>query len=402
MTRATGRGILQAMRGPRTTLLLAALAVACGTGGSPLGDGGGPEATSDGPSPESGRWVLGYYAGYQRNDYPVEAIEWSGLTHLAVAFYLPRPDGSLDESLFYSPALGAELARSLVAAAHAHGRKALASVGGGGTRADFVAAASEPNRARLVAAMLGLMDTYGYDGIDLDWEPVESADGPALLDVVRQLRAARPGAVLTMPIDSVNSNLGGDYAPLVAVEPYLDQLNVMSYGMAGVYDGWTSWHSSALYHEDRATPMSIDGCVKAYVGAGIPRKKLGVGTGFFGLCYSPPVSGPLQELGGADIIAGDGAMSYAHIVGAYVEKAPSARKWDARAHVPYLSFGAPTGLEKCQYVTYEDPESIADKGAYVREHGLGGAMVWTVNQGYVPSAPEKNPLLIALRDAVLR
>ena len=49
------------------------------------------------------------------------------------------------------------------------------------------------------------------------------------------LRAARPGMIITMPLGWVNANfpdVSGVYAQLA---PDLDQLNLMSYGMA---DGW--------------------------------------------------------------------------------------------------------------------------------------------------------------------
>ena len=99
----------------------------------------------------SGRWVMGYYAGYERDAYPVAAaIEWSGLTHLAVAFYLPRADGTLDESLFIDATSGPALARALVAAAHANGRKAIASVGGAGMHAQWVGATSSGTRATFI------------------------------------------------------------------------------------------------------------------------------------------------------------------------------------------------------------------------------------------------------------
>jgi chitinase len=50
-------------------------------------------------------------------------------------------------------------------------------------------------------------------------------------------------------------------------------------------------------------------------------------------------------------------------------------------------------------VTYEDAQSIAAKGAWVKAQGLGGAIIWTINEGYVPTASPgaQNPLLDAMR-----
>jgi chitinase len=96
-----------------------------------------------------------------------------------------------------------------------------------------------------------------------------------------------------------------------------DQLNIMSYGQAGAWSGWKSWHSSALYQTDSATPTSIDSSVKLYLAAGVPAAKLGIGIGFYGLCYSSPVTGPDQALNGSTLVASDGTISYANIMTKY-------------------------------------------------------------------------------------
>ena len=47
------------------------------------------------------------------------------------------------------------------------------------------------------------------------------------------------------------------------------------------------------------------------------------------------------------------------------------RYWDATAKVPYL-FNAALR----EFVTYDDEESLRLKCQYVKQNGLGGAMVW--------------------------
>jgi hypothetical protein len=64
----------------------------------------------------------------------VAEIDWSGLTHLAVAFYLPDTQGNIDESLSRGSA-GPTLGHSLVTAAHAAGKKIIASLGGSNSQA---------------------------------------------------------------------------------------------------------------------------------------------------------------------------------------------------------------------------------------------------------------------------
>jgi chitinase len=141
--------------------------------------------------------------------------------------------------------------------------------------------------------------------------------------------------------------------------------------------------------------------VKLYLAAGVPAAKLGIGIGFFGLCYSSPVTGPDQALNGSTIVASDGTMSYANIMTEYYSA--SARQWDSLARVPYLSFSTPHAPDGCTYISYDDEQSIAEKGAYMKANGLGGVIQWELNEGYLPlaAAGQQNPLLTAIHDNVL-
>ena len=294
-----------------------------------------------------------------------------------------------------------QLATDLIAAAHSHGVKAIASIGGADSQSGFQKATASGSVATFAANLVSLLTTTGYDGIDIDWEPMDKTDEPAVIDIANRIRKAKPGALMTIPIGALNVNLGADLSGFPAIAAVYDQLNIMSYGMAGAWSGWKSWHSSALYHTDSATPMSIDSTVKLYLAASVPAAKLGIGIGFYGLCYSSPVTAPDQALNGATLVAGDGAISYAKIMTSYYSA--SARQWDALARVPYLSFASPHAPDGCTYISYDDEQSIAEKGAYLKTKGLGGVIQWELNESYLSSAAagKRNPLLNAIRDSVL-
>lgn len=351
------------------------------------------------------KWVMGYYAGYSSTSYPVSSIYWDGLTHIAVAFFTPKADGTLDTTLYQgSAATGLALAKQLVDAAHANGKKALISIGGASSRSTWVAATSSAHLAAFTASLVALLKDPGFDGIDLDWEPVEATDGPLLKALLDGLRAAAPSAILTMPVYPLNTNAAPDLSLYVPLAADLDQMNVMTYGMAGAYTGWKSWHSSALHQSSTSAPMSVEGSVTGYVSAGIDRSKLGVGAGAYGLCYTSPVTGPLQALGSATVKA---SVTYENIVDGYAALSGAVEAYDTVARAPYLSFAtdsAPTPTaSKCRYITYEDPQSLADKSAFVKSEGYGGVIVWTINNGYLPSAPagQRDPLLTALKTGLL-
>src|SRR5262249_50973116 len=162
-----------------------------------------------------------------------------------------------------------------------------------------------------------------------------------------------------------------------------DQMNITTYGMAGSWAGWQSWHSSAIFGESPATPSSVDSSVKAYLAAGVPANKLGIGVGFYGSCWTPPVRAPTSGLHGSRSVADDGTMSFTHIMSAYYTDMD--HHYDATAKAPYLGYASAHGPEGCSFVSYEDPQSILDKGQYAAKMGLGGAIVWTLNAGYLPS-----------------
>lgn len=367
-----------------------------GTAGVSAGGAANGTGGSAGGSAPSGAWSIGYYASWQADQYPVSEIEWGGLTDIAMSFYMPASDGSLS-LLGDNP----DVAAALVAAAHAHGVKAIASIGGADSGPAFQQATAASLDA-LVSNLVLLLDSPGYDGLDFDWEPLETADEPTVTELASRIHTARPSALVTIPVGYVNVNSPPDLSGYVAMAGVFDRINIMTYGMAGAWPGWKSWHSSPIYQSDSATPISIDSSVSAYLAVGVPAVKLGFGIGFYGLCYGPPVTGPDQDLSGSTILASDGDASYANIIGSYYQA--GARHWDALARATYLSFANATGPAGCTYLSYDDEQSIAEKGSYLKSKGLGGVIEWEINEGYLSGAAagQKNPLLAAIRDQVLR
>jgi chitinase len=360
---------------------------------TPVGDAPPP------PPPTTGRWLSGYYVGYQRALQPPASVDFSILTHLFVGRLIPTATGGVLTHFDITAAEGPAFAREMSARAHAANRKAVLMLGGAGEHAAFVGAASSANRARFVATLVATMDSLGYDGIDVDWEPINAEDRAPLLALLRELRAARPGMLLTIPVGWVNTNFPGSVDAWYAeVAQVVDQMNVMTYSMSGAYGGWVSWHTSALYDHQPNHPSSIQSSAARYVAVGVPAAKLGVGLPFYGQCWRGP-TGPRQAVG-SGIVAEDNTMSYRNIVTNYPT---AARQWDDVAKAAYLSFPTATGPQGCTFVSYEDAQSAAAKGAYVRGAGLGGAIVWTIAQGHLPSAPEgqRDPVLRAAYDALM-
>jgi len=108
--------------------------------------------------------------------------------------------------------------------------------------------------------------------------------------------------------------------------------------------------------------------VEAFLERGTPPDKLVLGAPFYGRSWKGVASdndGLFQpHEGAADLRASYRALVDNDFYG-------MRRFWHEEAKVPWLY-----DSEKKIMVSYDDPESMHLKGAYVRERGLGGAMFW--------------------------
>ena len=198
-----------------------------------------------------------------------------------------------------------------------------------------------------------VVEQFGLDGIDLDWEyPTSSAAGISaspddtenFTQLMRDIRQAiGPDRLLTLA-----SVAGAAYIDFRAIDPYVDFVNIMAYDMAR-----PPYHHSAL-HPSPLSRYSAAQAVQAHLDAGVAPEKLVLGVPFYGHA-APPMS---------DFIRYDSLMACRDYV----------QCWDTVACVPYLADS--TGR---LVASYENPESLAAKCAYVREQGLLGIMYWEYN-----------------------
>ena len=139
------------------------------------------------------------------------------------------------------------------------------------------------------------MKAGNYDGIDLDWEPVPTADFHQFTNLVLELRAALdllPTRKLLTAAVSAYSPYGdapdSECKMLAALQPCFDQINIMTYDLSGPYAGWVTWFNSPVYDGSMCFPStsrlmpSIDGAVKNFTANGVNPAKLGVGVAFYG------------------------------------------------------------------------------------------------------------------------
>ena len=379
-------------------LLLAALA-ACGSSSAVMHDAPGDPGPIDSavatdvanPMP-SGRWVLGYYVGYQIDLLPIAEIPWSAVTHIAFSPMVVKNDLTLDLTFDDSHGTGIADAMALSAAAHANHVVPLLMLGGSNAGPNIAIAASNANRAAFVTKLLAALDQLGYDGVDLDWE--DSVDLDELVGLAQALRAARPAIVLTYPGGAINGNFQTVDPRFATFAASIDQFNIQTYypSTAVTGQGWSSWFLAPLSGVSGSTPIAVDDTLMRYAAIGIPKAKLGMGTGFYAICYTGGITGPRQPTtAGTQIVGGDNdfPLSAFYATGGTFDTHAAARQFDTTAQQPYLALTTPVTDAHCgqptQYISYEDETSIAAKGSFARANGYGGIIVWTLQEGYLPA-----------------
>lgn len=317
--------------------------------------------------------VVGYYPSWMKTTYPYTAIPFENLSYIAHAFIFPNADGTIDSTGFtHYP--------ELIQAAHRNSVGVVISVGGYDLarvpRFDSVAA-YPARRTKFAAALRDFCLTYGYDGVDIDWEYPKSLQRSNTTLLFQELHTALSGVSLTLSIAAPSTDWNGGYDWTV-MNNVLDWVGVMTYDF---YGSWTTkvGPNSPLYGNASQTDQGwIDNSVSFYLGKGIPRSKLLIGTPFYGWKFNG------SAMYGPGV--GTAQMSYSTI--APLMQQGWTRYWDQLAHVPYLVNATQTNV-----ISYDDSASIVEKMKYVRSQQLGGTIIWALGQDYMNG---QSPLLKAL------
>jgi len=366
------------------------------SGGTGLYSGGGSSGgtTSSGGGSSSQVLSIGFWTPWGDPQCPISKIEWSALTHAVHYAALVNADGSLDLEI---ERIAAD-ADEFVGTAHAHGKKALLGLFPNfeGKATNFHEAATN-HRSTLIANTMSLVEQHGYDGVDVDWEPIDtSASGAAAQAFFAELRAALGSRLLTTDVVVTDSAF---WAPIA---PNVDRVNIMTYDLVGNWNPYT-WFNSALYDDDDAE-WSIDLAVARYAAQGIPKSKISVGIPFFGYRtwggrlasdLDQGITGP-RQIWDSSYPPNHDQRAYNKL---FPEIASSTPSWDGAARVPFVSID-PSGYGDDAFLTYDDAASIKAKIQYVKDQGLGGWIIWAIDQDYFPNAANEHPLSQAVAEGM--
>ena len=257
------------------------------------------------------------------------------------------------------------------------------AVGGWGAGGFSEAAATTEGRRAFAQSAADLVAAQGADGLDVDWEypghgeagiaasTADRAHYTQLLKALRQALDHKAGKERHYALSvAVADGPFVDGIDIAAVAPLVDWFNLMTYDFVNRMTP-TTGHHTGLYRS-RLAPADArtgDGAVRQFLAAGVPPKKLLPGVAFYG-----------REFAGVGADHRGLYQSYARYQGEhpwpelvrdYIGRNGFERHWDRQARAPWL-----WNPRTHAFVTYDDPQSIAAKAAYVRAHGLGGLMYW--------------------------
>lgn len=297
--------------------------------------------------------VVGYIAAFEGVDRAIDRGGFENYTQLDLAFANPTPAGEMTDaqglacapSVRNGPMISDAQMQRLVTAVHGAGAKLVVSLGGATVPAcggDWAQLLAPQTRDRVVSNIVGMVDRYGLDGVDVDIEgelltAIDRA-GNFTPFVVALSGALHPkGKLLTAATGSYPGGMIPDGSL-----PFFDVIGIMSYDYVG-----PTWGTPGAEH---STLEQAQKDLALWIGKGVPVSRLAVGVPFYGRGFGTYT----------------GSASLQQIVGL-------SGKDQLKSDVLGQRCGG------CSYVTYNGLPTLERKAELAGAWGAG-VMVWQIGQ----------------------
>lgn len=259
--------------------------------------------------------------------------------------------------------------------------KILLCLGGGGISVEYWKAAmgSTTKRANLIRTALAFVQQYGFDGLDIDWEGLDS-ETPALIQVFfRELRAAAPAGTIIAASTPASQYWLNFYHPENVVN-YIDYFNVMLYDFTGFSWSETTYSNAPL---NGINGLSINQSVTWYMNNGIPTSKIVFGFANFGRSFTlrnPGINQPNtnKTAGTPGSCDNQGGWLTYKEVEKIIARPPAADfliTYDEPTQTPYITYSD-------QYISYDNERSISAKLDFLKSKNLAGGMIYATDNSH--------------------
>jgi chitinase len=247
-------------------------------------------------------------------------------------------------------------------------------------------ASSAENRAIFIKNIMNFMQTYGFDGVDLDWEYPGAddrggvaADTENYVALCKEMSAAF-GSKYSLTVTIPTSYWYLQHFDLSGMQDSISWYNLMAYDLHGVWDAESKYVGPYIAPHTNIT--EIDLALDLLWRAGVDSSKVVMGQGWYGRsftlqdssCNTP--NGVCQFTGGGS----PGTCSKASGILDYQEIADIIAKnnlqpvHDETAAVKWITW------DTNQWVSYDDADTFKQKRDFANSRCLGGLMVWAMDQ----------------------
>ncbi|XP_067671645.1 chitinase-3-like protein 1 [Haliotis asinina] len=250
---------------------------------------------------------------------------------------------------------------------------------------------SAANMATFSESAIGYLREHKFDGLDIDWEYPAGRGGPptdrprftTLLQALdtaftQEARASNlPKLLLTIAVVA-GINQANNYYQIENMSRHVDFINIMAYDLHGSWETSTGIHS-ALYPD-------VDDAITGWLNAKAPREKVVLGVAAFGRTFRlassdpNPVNFGLGQRSAGPGMAGpntraNGSLSYSEICELLLTG-----NWTSTysaTHDSPMAYGQ-VGND-INWVGYDNILSVREKAKYIRDRGLAGSMIWSLD-----------------------
>lgn len=354
-----------------------------------------PSSTPPPPPEETTQMTPKYNVGYFVNwgiygrKYPPQSIPTQDLTHILYAFANISASGEVvisdawaDKDIHYpgdswnEPATnlyGNFKAIYLLKKQNRH-LKVLISIGGWTYSPSMHPVVVSPEkRAVFVQSAVRILEDYGLDGLDVDYEyPGNDEQARGYVSLLRELREALDRHAAAKQANyrfllTIAAPCGPDHYKKLHVREMdrsLDFWNLMSYDFSGSWDQISN-HQANLF----GPPINAADATNWYIDQGVARNKLVLGIPLYGRSFMQ-TQGPGSRFNGIGPGSWEkGSYDYRALPlpGSYIlhdDNAGASWSYDYQSH---------------EMVSFDDAHVARRKGEWINQQGLAGAMYWELS-----------------------